>query len=138
MARISYILDTNVISDYIKQFHPTTQAVKQAIRDKHTLYLSSPVRYEVVRGLQFVNATRQQNVFTNEFAPLLDFVPLLEADWMQAAQFWVLARQQGKQLADTDLLIAALAKRLDGIIVSADNDFDVLPIQRVNWRKSTN
>ena len=43
-------------------------------------------------------------------------------------------RNQGKQLSDVDLLIAALAQRLDGVVVTSDDDFDALPIQRENWR----
>jgi predicted nucleic acid-binding protein len=40
----------------------------------------------------------------------------------------------GNQLADVDLLIAAVATRLGDIIVSSDTDFDALPVKRENWR----
>jgi len=33
-----------------------------------------------------------------------------------------------------DLLIAALALRLDAIIVTNDEDFLALPVKRENWR----
>lgn len=33
-----------------------------------------------------------------------------------------------------DLLIAAVAIRHDAIVVTADKDFDVLPVKRENWR----
>ena len=32
------------------------------------------------------------------------------------------------------LLIAALAQRLDGVVVTSDDEFDALPIRRENWR----
>ena len=35
---------------------------------------------------------------------------------------------------DMDLLIAALASRMNGVIVTADDDFDFLSIPRENWR----
>ena len=66
--------------------------------------------------------------------PLLDWLPLTDADWRQAAQFWADTRSTGKQLSDVDLLVAALAKRLDAIIISNDDDFDALPVKRENWR----
>ncbi len=59
---------------------------------------------------------------------------LTDDDWRQAAQFWANAVNAGRQLADTDLLIAAIAKRVDGVVVTDDGDFDALPIRRENWR----
>jgi predicted nucleic acid-binding protein len=34
-----------------------------------------------------------------------------------------------------DLLTAAMAMRLNAIIVSADDDFDALAVKRENWRE---
>jgi predicted nucleic acid-binding protein len=42
---------------------------------------------------------------------------------------------KGRQFSDMDLLIAAIAKRLDAILVSSDSDFDALPVTREDWRK---
>jgi len=133
--RLKYILDTNAVSDYIKQFEPTTTHIKQAIRDGHTLYLCSPVEYELLRGLIKANAVRQRQIFEEDFAPLLTPLALTDDDWRQAAQWWAEARIAGKQLSDVDLLLAALTQRTDSVLVSNDADFDALPIKRVNWRE---
>lgn len=98
MDGLTCILDTNAISDYLRQFEPTTTRIKQAIRDGYILYLCKP------------------------------------ADWRQAAHFWAEARNAGKQLSDVDLLIAALAYRLNATLVTSDNDFEALPVQHENWR----
>ncbi|MDZ4771017.1 MAG: PIN domain-containing protein [Chloroflexota bacterium] len=135
MDRVIYILDTNAISDYIKQFEPTTTRIKQAIRDGHTLYLCKPVEYEVLRGLIKAQAERQRQMFLEVFAPQLTLLSLTDGDWWQAAHFWANARNAGKQLSDVDLLIAALAYRLNVVIVTNDDDFDALPVQHENWRK---
>jgi predicted nucleic acid-binding protein len=135
MDGLTYILDTNAISDYIKQFEPITARIKQAIRDGHILYLCKPVEYEVLRGLIKANAERQRQIFEKDFAPQLTPLPLTDMDWWQAAQFWAEARNAGKQLSDVDLLIGALAYRLNAMIVTNDNDFDALPVQHENWRK---
>jgi len=55
-------------------------------------------------------------------------------NWQQAAQFWADAVNKGKQLSDVDLLVAAVAARLGGVVVSADGDFDALPVRRNIWR----
>ncbi len=55
-------------------------------------------------------------------------------DWILAAQFWADMSRKGRQLAEIDLLVAALAYRLKVTIVSGDNDFMTLPVNRENWR----
>jgi predicted nucleic acid-binding protein len=40
----------------------------------------------------------------------------------------------GRAFSDVDLLVAAVSKRLGGVIVSADADFDALSLNRENWR----
>ncbi len=134
MERLTYILDTNTVGDYINGFEPTTRRIKQAIRDGHRLYICQPVIYEVLRGLLKTHAERKRRLFEEQFVPQLDRLSLTDTDWGQAAQFWVDAVRVGKQLADIDLLVAAVAQRVGGVIVSADTDFDVLPVRRENWR----
>jgi predicted nucleic acid-binding protein len=135
MERLDYVLDTNAIADYINEFEPTTKRIKQAIRDGHRLYLCQPVRYEILRGLIRTQATRKRHAFDNQFAPQLIPLALIDEDWRQAAQFWAATVSAGKQLVDSDLLIGAIAKRIGGIVVSADDDFNYLPIRRENWRR---
>ena len=134
MERLTYILDTNAIADYINQFEPTLSNIRQSLLDGHELYLCQPVHYEVLRGLMKANATQKRRIFEVLFAPQLIALALTDTDWQQAAQFWSDARKVGRQLSDIDLLVAALSKRLDSVIVSNDDDFDVLPIRRENWR----
>jgi predicted nucleic acid-binding protein len=49
---------------------------------------------------------------------------------VKAAELWSSTRSAGKQLSDVDLLLAALAVRMDAVIVSNDSDFDALPARR--------
>jgi len=97
------------------------------------MYLCSPVAYEVMRGLLRTNAINKTRLY-EKFASQLTRVDLTEADWKQAAQLWADMTSKGKQLSDVDLLLAALAMRLNAILVSSDADFGVLPIRRENWR----
>ena len=134
MDRVTYILDTTVIADRIKRHPQVLQRLTNAGEAGHVLGLCDPVRYEVVRGLLKVNATQKLQLFRESIAPLMDYLPLTDADWGRAAQLWADTRNQGKQLSDVDLLIASLAQRLNAVVVTSDIDFTALPISRENWR----
>jgi predicted nucleic acid-binding protein len=69
-----------------------------------------------------------------DLRPTLEWIALTNNDWSQAARLWADTVKRGRQLSDVDLLIAAIATRLDAIIVSSDTDFDALPVKRENWR----
>jgi len=127
-------LDTNVISDYINGVTHLQLAIETARENGNTLYLCDPVEFEVVRGLIHTNATRKRAVFEEKVKPLLEPLSLNEADWTQAARFWADGVRIGKKLSDVDLLLAALAVRVGAIIISADTDFDALPVTRLYWR----
>jgi tRNA(fMet)-specific endonuclease VapC len=135
MAGVTYILDTNVISDLLKG-HPNVQArLRDAMQQEAAIILCQPVLYEVRRGLLWVGATSKQAVLERDFLPLFQVTPLLDGDWALAARFWADAVSTGRQLADIDLLVAAIAARLGAIIVSSDADFDALPVPRHDWRR---
>ncbi len=128
-----YLLDTNVISDLTRNI-PTVVAKRNLrLRQGHSLVLSSPVYYESLRGLLKASAKTQIKTLS-AIRELLDWQSVIEQDWLQAAQYWSNAISAGKQLSDMDFLIAALATRLGATLVSADDDFDALPITRENWR----
>ncbi|MEP7293888.1 MAG: PIN domain-containing protein, partial [Chloroflexota bacterium] len=124
MERLTYLLDTNAVADYLNQIPTTTARIHSAIADGSHIYLAQPVHYEVLRGLLKVGATRKLTVFEQAFAPQLDWILLTDADWRFAAHLWADATRKGKQLSDVDYLIAALAVRLNAVIISDDNDFD--------------
>ena len=129
-----YILDTNVFTD-LSRNHPTVTTHRdERIFSGDRLVLCQPVHYEIVRGLIKSNATKQLERFYAAIVPLYESVSLSDRDWLQAAQFWADVDNKGKKSSDIDLLLAALAQRLDAVIVSSDTDFDALPVKRENWR----
>lgn len=130
-----YLFDTNAVADLMSA-HPTMLA-RVRKHQQHVLGLCQPVDYEVWRGLRWRTAASQQQLYTNRIKPQFEWIPLTDADWRQAAQFWAQARTTaGKQLSDVDLLLAALAFRLNAVIVTNDDDFDALPVRRENWRQA--
>lgn len=130
-----YLLDTNAISDWLSPAPMLMESrVKEALRAGHLLIICQPIYYEVRRGLIARNYLRRLRLLHDSIVPLLEYQVLEDSDWIQAGDFWVEADRKGKKLSDIDLLLAALAHRLDAIIVSADADFDALPVKREDWR----
>ena len=129
-----FVLDTNVLSDIIAPTPIQNVIAKIAAHRQDTICLCEAVEYEVRRGYLKTSATGKLKIYEERINPQFQWVNITEADWQQAARFWADAANKGKALSDVDLLVAAVARRLAGIVVSADGDFDELPVQRVNWR----
>ena len=134
MAAVIYIFDTNAIADLLRAHANMVARVRLAQAD-NIFGLCQPVDYEVQRGLLWKAASRQHEVYLRQIKPQFAWINLTNADWQRAAELWAATRQKGRQLSDVDLLLAAVAGRLDGVIVSSDNDFDTLNIRRENWRE---
>lgn len=130
-----YLFDTNAVADLMSA-HPTMLVRVRKHQQEHVLGLCQPVDYEAWRGLRWRTAASQQQLYTDRIKPQFEWIPLTDADWRQAAHFWAQARSAGKQLSDVDLLLAALAFRLNAVIVTNDDDFDALPVLRENWRQA--
>jgi predicted nucleic acid-binding protein len=131
-----YVLDTNVISDLSRNVSIVVTNHDRKLKQGHSLVLCSPVYYENLRGLLKKNAN-SQIAGLNALKAAFDWQALIEQDWLEAAQLWANADKMGKRLSDIDVLIAALVTRLNAVLVSADADFDALPIKREDWRLTT-
>ncbi|MBL8155820.1 MAG: type II toxin-antitoxin system VapC family toxin [Anaerolineae bacterium] len=129
-----YIIDTNVFSDIVAPVPNPTVLGNLARHRQDTLCRCEAVDYEIRRGYLKTNATTRLATYESKVKQQFQWVTITEADWKQAARFWADMANMGKAFSDVVLLIAAVAKRLGDVIVSADADFDALPIQRENWR----
>lgn len=134
MGPVIYILDTNVIADRFNHLPQVLDHLNRVGEAGHVLGLCDPVRYEILCGLLKVNARQKLRFFHETVMPLMDHLALIGEDWQVAAQLWATMRNEGKQFSDADLMIAALAQRLNAVVVTADDDFAALSIQRENWR----
>jgi predicted nucleic acid-binding protein len=133
MAGLIFLFDTNAISDLIEQNTTLADHIR-SLQLSAQMILCSPVHYEVKRGLLYTGAQRKSQIYEQEIRPRFHWISLEDVDLELAARYWSDARRRGKQFSDIDLLIAAISVRLNGVIVSADSDFDALPIMRENWR----
>jgi predicted nucleic acid-binding protein len=85
MAGVTYLLDTNAVSDLLKR-HPIVHTRLQAgFRNSDTVCICQPVYYEVLRGLLRGGATTKLAMLRRDFLPFFRWTPLTDDDWMQAA-----------------------------------------------------
>ncbi len=129
-----FVLDTNVISDIAAPKPDVHVMSNLALYQQDALYLCSAVDYEVRRGLLKNNAIVQLTRYEQSIKPQFIWVSFTDEDWTRAAELWSTAVRGGRQLSDIDLLIAAVTIRLHATLVTADDDFDALPVTRANWR----
>jgi predicted nucleic acid-binding protein len=133
---IVYVIDTNVVSDIVAPIPNLAVLNNFAKHHQDTICLCEAVDYEIRRGYLKTGATNKLTVYETRVKRQFQWVTITDDDWRQAAEFWALAANSGKVLSDIDLLVAAVAKRLGAIVVSADADFDTLSIRRENWRNT--
>jgi predicted nucleic acid-binding protein len=131
---VIYLLDTNVVSDMLVVQSSVTRNVIQHHKQNDILMICRPVYYELLRGLFWRNAHSKLKVLHEQLIPLFVWNELSDNDWEQAARFWSDSTSKGRQLSDVDLLLGAMVYRLGATLVTADDDFDVLPIAQENWR----
>lgn len=132
-----YLLDTCVISDFIKGDVGTTTRLKQT--PPIDIAISAITVMELRYGLA-LNPQRVQKI-EPAIASLLSSVTVLpfgtvEAE--QAAQIRAALKSQGQPIGAYDVLIAATALQLRLIMVTANQrEFKRIPgLQTENWRQS--
>jgi predicted nucleic acid-binding protein len=132
MRQLIYVVDTNLVSDLFSKDASVINKMSQHTTD--ILYLCQVVDFEIRRGFLHRQANAKLKLYETLVRPKFQWLELDDSDWVLAAEFWADTRRQGKQLADIDLLLAAITVRLNAILVSSDADFDALPVTRENWR----
>ena len=133
---MQYLLDTCVISDFIKGETGTQNHLKQT--SPSDIAVSVITVMELRYGLA-LNSQRAQKIepAIAELLSSVTIVPFGFAEADQAAQLRAVLKTQGQPIGAYDLLIAAtaLAKRL--IMVTANQrEFERIPNLRLeNWRR---
>jgi len=139
-----YLMDTNhciyLINGLEKLPHKRTPPEK-AVIDKLESLPDIPIYFsEVTLGELYYGIARSQRKEQNrqkmEFLKkLLYSLPVIEDVWELFGETLSELHNQGKPIADRDLLIACTAKVYDLILVTSDKNIDNLPesFKKVNW-----
>ena len=116
------IVDTVIWSLALRRSHPDeeiTNELATLIQDQRVILLG-PIRQEVLSGYsessKFNLLKEKLSFFENE--------PILDQDYLQAAEFHNTCRSKGIQGSHIDFLICACAHRLEAAIYTNDRDFN--------------
>ena len=112
-----YTLDTNVVSAIITGRQTVLGRVAQVLQDDHVITLNAICYYETLRGLLHVKHRRKYRLFetlVEEHHTLPLDIGVLD----EAAQIYHQLREQGRLIEDADILVAAIARFYQAILVT--------------------
>ena len=112
------VVDTSVWVQSLRGGHPHTAAMLQQLLDADEVALPLPVRIELMSGVG-----RRDRASLGRALSGLPVVFPTEETWRQIERWVERAAGAGQHFAVTDLLIAALADEIGGLIWSLDDDF---------------
>jgi tRNA(fMet)-specific endonuclease VapC len=129
---IRYMLDTNTVSNFLKQ-HPsiTTNVLAKPIT---SLVISAITEGELQYGLAKRPDAKKLHRIVHEFLLRVDVLPW---DRSAAAHYGTLRAEfanRGKTLAPFDMLICAHAKSTESVLVTSDQSFNAVGhVQTEDW-----
>jgi predicted nucleic acid-binding protein len=112
------VVDTSVWVQSLRGKHPDTADTLRQLLDADDVALPLPVRIELMSGVG-----RRDRASLRRALSSLPVVFPTEETWRRLERWVERAAEAGEHFAVTDLLIAALADDVDGLIWSLDDDF---------------
>jgi len=133
-----YLLDTNHLSAYLDR-HPVLQPrVDAGLRNGDRFGICLPVHCEYRAGIRVSRRHRQNLTRFQAALALFRLWPTDDDTVVEFAEIFRELRAAGLLLSQFDLLIAAVARQLRVILLTADRDFQ--PVKRLqieNWLDGT-
>ena len=130
------LLDTNIITAFLKGNTTVVKRVEQYINEYESLTISIISYYEILRGLKALGSKKKFQAF-NRFMNDCEVEELERSVIEKAAEIYVELKNQGKLVEDADIFVAATA--LDkGFVVITDNEKHFKRIKGLeveNWLK---
>lgn len=129
-----FLLDCNHLSAAIRKVSTVRDQIHSARKAGNRFIACVPVLCELEAGIQQTAAPAD---YRRRLGQLLRHVRLWPLD-QDTARLYGTAfnelRRRGKALSQVDIMLAALARQHNLVILSTDSDFDALPdIKRQNW-----
>jgi predicted nucleic acid-binding protein len=119
---LKVLVDTCIWSHALRskkpEFEAQVKSLETLIADQRVLIIGA-IRQEVLSGYSDLNKFETLKTKLNYF----ENTPILDEDYITAAKFYNECRQKGVQGSHIDLLICAVAVRLNVQIFTSDKDF---------------
>lgn len=120
MPQPAALLDTDILSELLKQHPLVVQRVRAYLAEHERLAFSIITRYEPLRGLKVKQARAQEATFTLLCQAGL-ILPLTDQVVERAATLYGDLNRQGNLLPDADLLMAATALDTNRMLAGTNN-----------------
>lgn len=117
MPQSAALLDTDILSELLKQHPLVTQRARLYLAEHGRLAFSIITRYEILRGLKAKQAHAQEAAFDALCETCL-ILPLSDLVIVQAATLYAELHRRGDLIPDADLLIAATAIQSQRTVIS--------------------
>ncbi len=130
----AYLLDTNHLSAAIRVVSPLRDRLREAHRQGFRLATSWPALCELEEGIIF---TADPAHYRRTLKTVMKEVRVWSMDWRIVEQYGTvakLAKERGRALSTTDMILAAFAWHANTTLLTADKDFAAIPeIKTENW-----
>lgn len=130
------LLDTNIITAFLKGNPNVVERVEQYVNEHERLTISIFSYYEILRGLKALGSKKKLQAF-DRFINDSKIEELERPVIIKAADIYVNLKREGKLVEDADILIAATALN-KGLAVVTDNEKHFRRIKGLeveNWLK---
>lgn len=119
----------------------------QRQQDSHSIYLCTIVQAELWHGVYAAaQSTERRQIQIQEFFNAFEILPFdkkaaqeygkIKAFTEPLEKEWNRQGRKFKAMGDNDILIAAIVRSRDLVLVSRDSDFDRIPkLRRENWEE---
>ena len=126
-----YILDSNIVSFYIRQKHGIVQKVNEVILAGDAVIISPIAYYEVKRGLQAIKAEKRLKEFT-ELCSIFGVGQLDNSILDIASDVFCELKDKQQTVEDADILTAAFCMRY-GLTLVTNNSQHFVNISGLNY-----
>lgn len=136
MAQQPALIDTDILSELLKQHPLVTQRTRVYLAEHHRLTFSIITQYEILRGLKAKQAHTQEIAFS-ALCQVSLVLPLTEQVIARAAALYGELYRRGELIADADLLIAATALDAEHTLITNNlSHFQrILGLSIENWKQ---
>jgi len=135
---MNYLLDTNIISYYLKGDEKIKEKLKSAAIRNKIAFMNGIIYYEIKRGLLAANAISKLDKF-NELINTETIILSLEdiETFDKASEIYATLKKSGNLIEDADILIAAFSLANNLILISAnERHFQIIENLHIeNWSK---
>jgi len=131
------LLDTDICSYYLKGNDDVIEKVVDYLTKYPTLNISSITYYEILKGLEYKQASRQKENFEN-LVEEMNIINMSQTSLKISAKIYGYLRRNGQMIGVSDTLIAGLAieKKLQLITNNTKHFENIENLDLENWKSN--